>query len=226
MRWPLLFVVVLSSLSLGCGGSGSDSSVSENDELSFGLFQPGVFSAGFSESYDITGSDAQGQTYSGRFSYQTQPETTFNGEVAIPVVQTLEFTNVQTGATSIGVGTEFYSVDANSVRLVGLTTDTVTITSATPVAVPLTAKVGQSGAVGTYLDNAGNTRVGSWRLERGEGSTARYVTLVSTTDQSGNVIETSEFASVVDTSGNRQSAEVRINNVSLGVSLVLSGVKN
>lgn len=217
--------VLLGALALvtaGCGGSNTQEDVGAE----FSLFPVDYFSPGFSESYSLSGSDTQNQTYSGKISFQTQVETSYNGTSAVPVLQTLELTNNQTGASSTTTGTDYYSVDDSTVTLLGFSTADVSTASATPGAVPVTASIGEFGATGSYIDNAGNTRVSTWRLNNAGNGRATLFSTSVTTDQEGNVVDTTDLTQVIDSGGVRYSAELRISYIESGISLVLIGSKN
>src|SRR3989344_8763935 len=84
-------LVLLGACGPSGGGGGDSSSTSTpaptptDTNLAFQSFPAGYFSSGYTETYQVTGSDTVGGTYTATLSSTTLAPTTFNGQPAIPV---------------------------------------------------------------------------------------------------------------------------------------------
>ncbi len=155
----LIGIVLLSACGSGGGGGGGSSSststpapTSTDTNLAFQLFPAGFFSNGYTETYQLSGSDTAGGTYTATLSATTQAQTTFNSQPAIPVQSVVKITNTQTGAFVTGTSIGYHSTDSGSWMYLGFT-DNTTSTTYTAVSlnvVPQSAKIGDIGVVGTY----------------------------------------------------------------------------
>ncbi|MEM7256693.1 MAG: hypothetical protein AAF404_04820 [Pseudomonadota bacterium] len=215
----LMFVTVV----LGACGGGNDSGAQADGQTLFTLFPANFFNSGYSESYTVAGSDNQGQQFNGRYVFQTQPQALFQGATVTPVITTLTINNENTGASSTIVSTDYYQVQNSSLQLMGAIAGAVTLQPLGDASVPQFAMTGEFGAIGTFLDNAGNRTVSSWRLDSAANGQATFIQLQTTTNPEDEVASTAETELVINTAGERLSAVVRINNLANGVALVLSG---
>jgi hypothetical protein len=226
----MLLAVYLILVSLGCssgGGGGGDNSTPTDPNIPFQLFPSGYFSQGYSENYDLTGSDTAGGTHTGSLSLSTQAATIFDGQSAIPVSQLLSFTNTQTNAfLSVSV-TGYYSNNANDRKWIG--EDQITfgvINSATTTyTLPETATIGDFGNVGSYTGSDGTGMVVTWQLTNANNGLANIVINFTYYDSPGGAISGSEEQTyTINQSGERQRFKIRA-DVGGGVTITLSGPK-
>ena len=206
------------------GGGGGSNSVPTDPNTIFQLFPPGFFSVGFSETTNFTGTDTGGGVFTATASVQTQAQTTFLGQPAIPQLVQIQLTNTATGAFISDTGTGFWSTSATDRRNLGFSNSSSTTVSATTTAIPQTAKIGDFGDVGTYTDNAGDVSVDSWRLDDGFNGRAKLVVLSTETDQFGTLITSSTTTDLIDTSGNVISEEIKIFFADVGITLTLNSL--
>ena len=145
-------LVLLACVLVGCGGGGGGGSSSTPADTTFMSFPAGYFSAGYQESFTLTGSDTNGGKYTGTYLVKTESSTTFNGEQAIPVTGLLSLTNTTTKATITETGADYYSVDATDRILLGSENTTYgdTSTGSSLSALPQTAEIGNFGELGAY----------------------------------------------------------------------------
>jgi hypothetical protein len=225
-----IVVVLLSACGSG-GGGGAGSSTSApastptDANLAFQIFPAGAFSSGYTETYQLSGSDTVGGTYTATLSATTQPQTTFNGQPAIPVQSLVKITNNQTGAFVTGTSIGYYSTDSGSRMYLGFTDNTTntTYTAVSLNVIPQSAKIGDSGVVGTY-SGGGETDQISWQLTNANNGLANLVTN-NTTTISGNLQWSGEHSYVIDQSGNRKSLTIKIFYADSGITVTLSGNK-
>src|SRR3989344_963773 len=224
-------LVLLGACGSGGGGGGDSSSTSTpaptptDTNLAFQLFPAGFFSSGYTETYQLSGSDTVGGTYTATLSATTQSQTTFNGQPAIPVQSLVKITNTQTGAFVTGTSIGYHSTDSGSRMYLGFTDNTTntTYTAVSLNVIPQSAKIGDSGVVGTY-SGGGETDQISWQLTNANSGLANLVTN-NTTTISGNLQWSEEHSYVIDQSGNRKSLTVKIYYADSGITITLSGNK-
>ena len=217
----LLLAVSLSFLT-ACGGGGSSTTA---PNIVFSLYPTNYLSAGYSESYSLTGTDTAGGTHQGNLSTQTQAQTVFNSQAAIPRSLLLSWTNTQTSAfISIPV-TAYSSTSLSSFRDFGSFNPSsgVTTVTANTTIIPQTAQIGDFGNIGTYTDSAGASQTVTWQLTDAGSGNANLVTMSGVRDQFGTIIGNTETTTRIDANGNRLSISMRIYIVATGIALTLSG---
>jgi len=171
----------------------------------------------------FTGTDTAGGVWSGTFSEQTQSQSTFLGQPAIPVLGQIQLTNSANGAVLSNIGTSYWSTSASDRRYLGYSDTFSTTASATTTAIPETAKIGDFGVVGTYTDNTGSVDVQSWRLDDGGNGLAKIVQLSTEKDQFGNLETSSTTTTLIDTSGRPISQTLVLFFADIGETLTLTG---
>lgn len=218
-KYLTLFALILIQ---GCSSSGDDSSYATDPNAVFQLFESGYFTAGYTSTLNFTGTDTAGGVWSGTFSKQTQSQSTFLGQPAIPILVQVQLTNSANGAVLSNIGTSYWSTSASDRRYLGYSDSYSTTVSATTTAAPETAKIGDFGAVGTYTDNAGSVGVHSWRLDDGSNGLAKIVQLSTEKDQFGNLETSSTTTSLIDTSGNTISGTLVLFFADIGETITLT----
>ena len=222
----LIFTLALigtALISVGCSSGGGDSTTPTDPATEFQLFQPGAFTAGFTETINYTGTDTAGGVWNGTISNLTQPESTFLGQPAIPFLTQVQLTNTANGAVLSDIGTAYYSTLASDRHYLGFSGTATTTVSAITTAIPETAKIGDFGVIGTYTDNAGSVDVQSWRLDDGGSGRAEIVQLSSESDQFGTLELSSVTTTLIDTSGNTISRTIVIFFADINETLTLNG---
>jgi hypothetical protein len=213
----------------GSGGGGGDASstpapVPTDTNIAFQSFPPSHFSAGYKETYQLTGNDTAGGTYTATISVTTLAQSTFNSQPAIPVQSLVNITNTSTGAFVTGTGTSYFSVDSASRMYLGFTdSDGITHTAVSLNVIPQSAKIGDFGTVGTYTGASESTQI-IWQLTNANNGLANQV-LSETTMISGNLEFSEETSYVIDQSGNRKSVTAKIYYADSGITITLSGNK-
>jgi len=163
----LLMVLIVSFTFSGCGGDSTNSTTTPTDQKTYQLFPNGYFSTGFIEEYSITGTDESGVVFArGTHLELTQQTKTFNNQQVIPIRVQNDWTDVNSGAEGATLVLSNYAI-SNEHLLIGEENliNGITSTGSNLEAIPSTAKVGDSGSMGSYADNIGNTTEITWRLE-------------------------------------------------------------
>jgi len=225
-----IMVVLLSACGSGGGGGGGSSTSTPaptptDTNLAFQSFPAGYFSSGYTETYQVTGSDTAGGTYTATLSSTTLAPTTFNGQPAIPVQKLVKITNTQTGAFVSGTGTDYFSTDSGSRMLLGYTDDSAEVTKIglTMNIIPQSATIDDVGVIGSYT-GGGETDQITWQLTNANNGLANLV-VNETTTISGSLDSSEEDSYVIDQSGNRKSLTVKIYYADTGIIITLSGNK-
>ena len=219
-------LIIISTLGLilaqGCSSSGGDGATPTDPNTVFQLFDNGYFTPGYTNTTDYVGSDTKGSSYTAIISSQTQTQSTFLGQPAIPILQQIQITNTSTGASVSDIGTGYYSIDPNDRHFLGQSSSTSTTVSAVTSPIPQTAKIGDFGTIGTYTDNAGDVASMSWRLDDGLNGNGKAVILSNVRDQFGNLDYSQTSSSIIDPSGNTISSQYVIYYEGPGVTVTLN----
>lgn len=219
-KYLILFVLLIIQ---GCSSGGGDSTTPTDPNTVFQSFEAGVFTAGFTETINYTGTDTAGGVWSGTVSEQTQPQSTFLGQPAIPILVQVQLTNSANGAVLSTTGTNYWSTSASDRHYLGYSDTSSTTVSATTTAIPETVKIGDFGVVGTYTDNAGSVVVQTWRLDDGSNGLANIIRLITEKDQFGNLVTSSTSTTLIDTSGKTISRTLVQFFADSGETLTLNG---
>lgn len=225
----LIFLLQLA----GCAPEEKDDEFVPTDAtLSFQLFPITYFLNIYDEIYTLHGSDNLGNSLSASNHFQTGPQITFNGEPAISVSH-MQLINDYTGTSDVGVRGEFfghinYSINKQDLRVLGFnnTVTGTTTVSATTTAIPVAALIGESGDIGTYIDDAGETITCDWRLIDGGNGRAKLIFTYITNNQNGDLLFTREESYLINQIGERTSLELVLHATSSGSTLNFSGTRN
>ena len=104
-KYLILFALIVIQ---GCSSGGGDSTTPTDPNAVFQLFQPGLFTAGYTETINYTGTDTAGGVWSGTISHLTQPQSTFLGQAAILFLGQVQLTNSSNGAVISNIGDELF----------------------------------------------------------------------------------------------------------------------
>lgn len=219
-KYLVLFALILIQ---GCSSGGGDSTSPADPNTVFQLFSFGNFTAGHTETINLTGTDDAGGVYTGVISSQTQAQSTFLSVPAIPILSQLQLTNTANGGFVSNIGTSYFSPSASDRHYLGFSDSITTTVSSITTAIPQTAKIGDFGVIGTYTNNAGEVDVQSWRLDDGGNGRGKVVQLSTERDQSGNLFLSTTSSTIIDTSGNTISRQLVIFNVDANVTVTLNG---
>lgn len=221
-------VIILAAFFLSaCSSSGGEDNTNgtpTDTSIDFNFFPP-TFFTDYDATADLSGvfsnPPSSDQDATGNLTEMLQDPTAFLGETAIPIQTTLTFT-ATSGIGGTALNTEYYSIDENNRRFLGVSGD-VTITSSTPVTLPATARIGDSGNVGVYIDLDGMESTITWRLEDGFNGNAQLILFNSTNKVSGSLDNTFTTTYLIQPDGTRLSVELVTFNDTVKITNTLSG---
>ncbi len=219
-------LTLVAALVSGCGGDNSTttnaggSGTPTDTSLDFNLFPDNYFTT-YDVSATLAGSDNKGNTYTGSSSEKTLPTTTFLGESSTPIQSKIDFTISNGGFASV-TQNQYFSTNATDRRFLGVDGNVVTV-SANTNTIPLAAKIGDSGTVGTYTDNGSSVSTLTWRLEDGFNGNAKLTFSNTTNNQLGNLDNTFTTTYIIKPDGTRLSVEIKTFNVNVDLEVTLSG---
>lgn len=219
----ILYISIFILSSCGGGGGGSSNSTPTDPSTVFSLFPSNYFNVGYSKTYNLSGTDTLGGTYTGTFAVQTQAQTTFLGTPAIPILAQLQLTNTANHASISNIGTLYWTTSASDRHQLGYSDSSSTTVSASTTAIPQTALINNFGNIGTYTANTGDVSVDSWRLDDGYNGRANLVELSTTRDQYSNLLTSSTTTTLIDTSGNPISITLALYIASENATINLTG---
>jgi len=187
--------------------------------IKFKLFPSNYFTT-YNVSADLTGSDNQGNSYTGTLQEKTFSKTKYLGKSAIPVKTVMGF------VMSSGYGTasleNYYSAKGKNIHFLGVSGDIETV-SAKTFAIPDTAKIGRSGKIGTYTDKRNFKTNLSWQLEDGFNGKAKFIILNKTTKPSGVLDNTFKTTYLIQKNGKRDAVELETYNDTVKIRMTLKG---
>lgn len=229
-----LLILITSLFLSGCGGGGSDApgagdghGTPTDTSIDFTIFPPNFFT-NYSASADLTGtftgSILGDVELTGSLTEVLQAQTTFLGSAAIPYLTTTTFTSTA-GIGGTAQLTSYYNMEENNRRFLGVSGE-VNIVSATTTAMPQTARIGESGNIGTYVADDGMTSVISWSLEDGFNGNAKLILSNQTNNASGAPDNTVTTTYLIQADGTRLSVELITFNDTVNITSTLSGDYN
>lgn len=209
----------------GGGGSSTTAPTPTPTNIPFQAFPTGFFTQGNTQTFQLSGSDNQGGTYTATFTDTTQAQTTYASQPAIPVQGVVAITNTKTNASFTVTGVDYYTTDINNLMYLGFTDSTSAVF--TPVSmsiIPKTAMIGQQGDIGTYSGSgtaAGETDTYTWQLTNANNGLANLI--IFDTEMSGSTfVSSTKISYTIDQQGIRHSVTIVITDSS-GLILTLSG---
>ena len=213
--WVSLFITLLHL-------TGSSSLLAAGLKLGtkFKLFPSNYFTEYKTET-KLSGSGPRGMALEGGINEETLAKTTFMGEPAIPIQTVTVFT---TKGMSFGLATviHYYSVQADKRRYLG-TGGEITTVKATPELIPISATVGSSGKIGTYIDKRNFKTVLTWELKDGPNGKAKLIILNKTTKPSGELDNKFTTTYLIRQNGDRESIDMETYNDTVKATMTFEG---
>lgn len=191
-----------------------------NKNITFKLF-PGNYFINYDVSADLTGTDNQGTKFTGNVSEKVLPKTTYMGNRVIPIetVTTFVSSNMGYGKATLS---SYYSTKVNDRRFLGVSGDITTMTAA-PIAIPVAAKIGDSGKIGTYIDSRNFKTILSWKLNDGFNGKALLILMNTTNKPSGILDNTFKASYLIQINGKRESVKLETYNDTIKLRVTLEG---
>jgi hypothetical protein len=216
-----LSILLILTLPIACS---DDPTSSKNP--SYQIFPDGYFSAGYREDYTLSGVSDSGPTFTGSYTLVTQSPKQFNNEQVVPIQIFNEwFDQLNTRFSSFG--NTNYSTDLNNLQIIGF--EDLGINSSSILtdrsSIPKTAKINDSGILGTFQDNLGNIITYTWALEKADGNNASIVFASTARDPLGNLVIQGNTTWIINSSGQRQSLTILFDFIPFNDPVRWTGVK-
>lgn len=229
-----LFVILLiigTSLGLlGCGGGdNNNNSNSTEPTTQFQTFPNGYFTEGYTETYQLTGSDNTGGIYVGSLLIETQSQEIFDGVSAIPIMFSLESTNTQDNAVFSSTEIIYYTTDQTDRRIIGkkFLDNGVILTATSTDVLPETATIGDLGAIGDYSVSYGVTSDAKWQLDNANnGQGYLVINWIIYTFVPGNIDTSEQQQYLIDQDGTRLAVSLKFSDAIYSTTTTFSGNRN
>ena len=193
-----IFAVIL--FLTGCSGDedSSGTGTPASQSTTYTLFNLESAKSGESLSFDITGNDTDGNSFTGIFFFADGGQTTFNNAT---VIQTdILITATVNNAAVVTTSVVQYS---DPITRALLAFDDGRFCTATVVAaLPATAELGDFGSLGTRTCDDGSTEYANWFLVASTGGNAELTFSFYEEDQFCNLESDEEQTFTIDTNGN------------------------
>jgi len=168
----LIFAVVL-LISSGCGSSSNTTNTT-----AYSLSQIASLTTGHSLSINVSGTDTQGNSYTGTFQQIVEGPTTLNGNSVTEQRTLLTLTEVNVGQVSV---VELFYWNTNGTLNEILFTSGITGTCTNNFAYPSTVQIGESFAGASLSLSNGTTYTSNWTVSDGGNGNAE-LTLTGNTN--------------------------------------------
>ena len=161
------------------------------------------------------------------FSNKANGLTSFNSSQAQSVYGTVSISEASTGAFIATSGTEYYSSDQNHLRFLGSVENGVYTTTKSNSVIPITAKIGDFGSIGEYVNTANsNIKTMGWELQDGNNGNAKMCITTTTTDTTSigtTINESGLVCYLITPEGYRLSMSFDFTNYQEGIIAKISG---
>lgn len=223
-------IIVLLSITLvacdkGDNGSSSQANIPTDRTLEFSLFPATYFGGSYSAYYSLVGAMSNGDGVRATFSTQSGSTATFNTQSVTTIEELTAITNATTGAVTTSLREIYYSTDMNNLTILGeyRTIDGVTIIATSPSVLPVTAKIGDFGMVGTYTLSDGTSSSVTWSLEDGYNGKAKLIITTTVQNASNTLYSTTVNSWTISQDGTRGALRITVtyhqqNNLTLTMS--------
>jgi hypothetical protein len=220
----LLPLVALLAACPGGGGSGGGNTPTD-PSLDFSLFPSGYFGGSYTASYSLSGSFSNGHGATATYNVHSGSTTTFNSQPVITIGDQATITDTTTNGVASGTSETYFSTDTSNPTVVGNYSPTsgVSYYATSTTVIPLTAKIGNFGNIGTYTGSDGTTYTSSWALQDGYNGNAKLAITFAYKDSSNNPDATEIDTYTIKQDGTRVHLDVNITFYSSGGTLTLSG---
>jgi hypothetical protein len=211
-RLPLLHLLGIFMLSglAACAQTTEDTVAADTASTAVNVFPAGYFEPGYTESYDISGTDQEDRVYTGTFELATADETIFNGETAVPVTSTLSYSRPVDGIAvpqMTFVITEYFSNSTPRKYLGSVNNDTAVIMTpvTTPAEIPAVVNADGSGVVGDFIGTDSSAESISWSVNKIDNDVFQLSYFSEVTNSAGEIINSEAQTFSINAAGERQS---------------------
>ena len=166
----------------------------------------------------LSGTDSQGNSWTGSYSLHALGTTTYDGQTVTELQKYI--TTQQAGTTAVSSSVSLYFLLSNGNPYRGISSTGLTTTFSSPVTLPTTATIGQFGSLWTSNQSDGTVVTTTWQVD--SGSNGGSVLTISDA-MSGSPAGVSNVACkyYIDMNGNPTSVSISLSTG--GITLYLSG---
>lgn len=198
----LIFLISILIL-VNCGGGGA--TPANPDPFSFSTIKS--LDPSFSQSFSLTGSDTDGDSFTATFVMNNLYAVVINSVSVVPREYVVNITNVSTGWSVSGVMNEYYSAGYVAEQRLYFSSG-VTCNQTNSSGLPDSAKIGEGGAYVIYDCSDGSKETVTWRLEQ-SGSNAKLI-FEESTSIGGSLDSREEDAYIISTNGHFLGIEIKV----------------
>jgi len=231
MRIIIMALALALALALGlagCGGEEANNQKPTDRSIPFRLYPSNFWDSDYQENYSISGTAKRSDTVSvtGSLKSKSNGLASVNSVQAQSVYSTMTTKETSTGALITASSTGYYSTDANQMRYLGSLSNGVYTTARSNSIIPLTAKIGDFGSIGQYVNSAdSNIENLGWELQDGYNGNAKFI--ITNSEYSGygdaTLVRSSVESYLITPDGNRLSMNYDDTNHQEGIIIKVSG---
>ena len=160
-------------------GASITSSVTVTVLSTYNIFPPNFFGVYNNGTVNFTGSDTDDANHTATLLEESGTDKITDVQTFKTIDETLLITNVTGGNTTTGqLSHQYWTNDVNNLKYVGyeIPGDGSSAIADSNSVMPITADIGDSGTMGSYLRSNGSTFTITWQLVADTGVNAKYIT--------------------------------------------------
>ena len=188
----ILLVTFLLISMIGCKDENTDTSVNvpTDTSIEFPVFPKNYFLGTYSESYTLTGEFSNSESVTIEMSTATGSVTEFDSQTVFSIKETIVLENHSSGSQEISVFENYYSSDAENLKIVGAYsyTEGVIMLPNSNNILPSIGSIGDSGEIGKYTFSSGLSNVVTWEIKDGFNGNAFILITFSYKDSQDNLL--------------------------------------
>lgn len=204
---------------VNCGGGDGGTPTPAPTSYSFST-EIKVLTPGYTRTFDLTGSNSDGDQLVMTAKVTVKSPTTHNGKSVTPIEFTSTLENITQNSTTSSTNTEYYSAGYVLEEIVYLS-GPITCTPSSYTGMPDSATVGESGTIGVVNCDDGTTETGTWRLEA-SGDNAKLIQTYVEKAANGTELSSQDTIYLLNPSGNILGLELEYSEPS-GFTISVSG---
>jgi hypothetical protein len=222
LRRLLLFVLLIALSGCGGGGGGGDSATPTDPTTVFDLTGFKSLTQGVKFSFNLTGSDNSGGSWSGVYRLTINAVQNVNGQLLTPADIYINLVESHTNTVISDVTTTYYDASGDLVSRITQGSG-VTCTPTSVSKLPDTVLIGDFGVTPSFDCSDGTTITGTWAIENANNGYAYLVISATIRDFSNAIFATEIDKFKINTMGNPSSVIIKLAFPQSGYSMSLSG---
>lgn len=193
----------------------------------FNLYELFYFIPNLPETYELKGSDSNGNIIECTIVNDAQRIMTYNGLPADPVKSVVSMTNKTNNATVTAITTTYYyyPMSGGFYSLGFIVNGNIyNPCVGNKMEIARNARIGDRGSLGQYIDSAGNRTVSGWKLTDAGNEHAYIYELSSAYDSNNNLVTETEIITKINTSGKKLHINMKIYYPTTEVTVTLNSI--